>query len=278
MGRRRVPGRASVDDRGAAGVAVRAAAGDRRHGQPAAHPQGARRACRAVEGSLTLVPKIDAATVAEHRAARRAALLDAAADLLRRTPSGAVARCRRSRALGCPGRASITTSTRARRSWRRVVEETFPRWQRRFDEALATASSPADRVLGVRSREPADSWPTANTLSRGRSRTCCPRHELADRSMVFHAQLTARSVAALTRVGAPNVELHCRTRELHGAHGQRGNLRPEMTSTVVEQASSGSSRPFLDRAACSNRPGDRSRVVTAQRSTYSRDGYRHAVD
>ncbi|MER8046691.1 TetR/AcrR family transcriptional regulator [Streptomyces sp. NPDC094032] len=93
------------------------------------------------------MPKIDAATVADHRAQQRAALLDAARELLAegdasRVTFAAVARrtglARNSVYKYFPDRQHLLTE---------VVREAAPRWTERIHAALAAAGdSPQERV------------------------------------------------------------------------------------------------------------------------------------
>lgn len=93
------------------------------------------------------MPKISAATVAEHRAAQRRALLDAALELLAETPE-------RAPGLGeIAARAGLARSSayhyfRSRDDLlRAVVVDMFPRWNARVVEAMNRVSDPTERVL-----------------------------------------------------------------------------------------------------------------------------------
>jgi AcrR family transcriptional regulator len=146
------------------------------------------------------VPKISASTIVEHRAARRRALLDAAADLLTEDPQrkpglGAVAeRAGLSRPSVYHYFSSVDDLLAA------VIEDTFPRWERRFDEALAQAGTPDERVrVFVREnlRLVADGeHALARTLA-----TVAPGEHLDQRVATLNRRLLQPLVAALDELG-----------------------------------------------------------------------------
>ncbi|MEE2031759.1 TetR/AcrR family transcriptional regulator [Rhodococcus chondri] len=93
------------------------------------------------------MPKISAATVAEHRAIQRRALLDAALELLAEAPEraptlGEIA------ALAGLARSSAYNYFRSRDDLlRAVVVDMFPRWNARVVEAMNKITDPGERVL-----------------------------------------------------------------------------------------------------------------------------------
>ena len=189
------------------------------------------------------MPKIDAATVAEHRAARRAALLDAAADLLREDPSKAPSLAAAGARAGLSRSSVYHYFESSEAMIAALVEETFPRWQRRFDEAIGSASTPAERVLAYvheNLRLVADG---ENALARALS-TAAPSHDLADRSMAFHAALTAPLAAALGELGVANVDF---TAELVNSLVLTGARQLEAGAAIdeVEAGIQAVLRPFL---------------------------------
>jgi len=151
------------------------------------------------------MPKISEPTVAEHRAARRAALLDAAAALLTedpgRTPGlGAVAeRAGLSRPSAYHYFASVDDLFAA------LIEETFPRWESRVGGALAGARTPAERVrVFVREnlRLVADGdHALARTLA-----TVAPGEHLDQRVATLNDRLIQPVVAALDELGVAEPE------------------------------------------------------------------------
>lgn len=149
------------------------------------------------------MPKIDAATVAEHRAQREAALLAAATELLRQHPGIAPS-------LGDVGvRAGLSRSAVYHYFDSRedlieaVMEETFPRWEARFARAFDNAGSPLEvihayvkeNVTMVSEGEHA----FALTLIR-----VAPGESLGTRSAQFHQRLAEPLLDALTAAGDPH--------------------------------------------------------------------------
>lgn len=196
------------------------------------------------------MPKIDAATVAEHRAARRAALLDAAADLLRENPSNVPSLAAAGARAGLSRSSVYHYFDSSEALMAAVVEETFPRWQRRFDAALAGASTPAERVIAYVHENLQLVADGEHALARALTQVV-PGHELADRSMAFHAELTAPLIAALTQLGAHNVEL---TAELVNSMVLTGTRQLEAGDdlAVVQSSIEGILRPFLADAGSSS--------------------------
>lgn len=151
------------------------------------------------------MPKISAATVAEHRVARRAALLEAAAALLTEYPD------RKPGLADIAGRAGLSRSSvyhyfsSIDDLLAALVEETFPRWERRFEDALARATTPTERVrvfvrenLGlVAGGEHA----LARTLA-----TVAPGEHLDQRAAALNQRLLQPVVEALAELGVAEPE------------------------------------------------------------------------
>ena len=192
------------------------------------------------------MPKIDAATVAEHRAARRAALLDAAADLLRENPSQVPSLAAAGARAGLSRSSVYHYFDSSEALVAAVVEETFPRWQRRFEEALGGATTPAERVLAYVHENLRLVGDGENALARALS-TAMPSHELADRSMAFHAALTAPLSAALAELGVKDVDF---TAELVNSLVLTGARQLEAGTPLeeVEASIQAVLRPFLTQA------------------------------
>lgn len=93
------------------------------------------------------MPKISAATVAEHRAAQRRALLDAALEILAETPEQAPSLGDVARRAGL-ARSSVYNYFDSRDDLlHAVVVDLFPRWNKRVVEAMDEVSDPTERVL-----------------------------------------------------------------------------------------------------------------------------------
>lgn len=149
------------------------------------------------------MPRIQAPTVAEHRAAQHRALLDAARQILSET-----------------GRPPTLTQVAARAGLARpslyqyfrspgdllnaVVEDVFPRWSARVAAAMDAAATPADRVLAyvltnfelITEGEHA----LASLLAE-----VAPGDTVAEQSRAMHQQLLEPLVEALHHLGVRTV-------------------------------------------------------------------------
>ncbi|MEV0396431.1 TetR/AcrR family transcriptional regulator [Polymorphospora rubra] len=93
------------------------------------------------------MPRIDAPTVAQHRAQRRRALLDAARALLAENPHHAPTLAAVAVRAGLP-RSSVYEYFRSRDDLLlELVQEVLPNWSRRVTDAMAAADSPGEQVL-----------------------------------------------------------------------------------------------------------------------------------
>jgi AcrR family transcriptional regulator len=146
------------------------------------------------------VPKISASTVGEHRAARRRALLDAAAALLTEDPEGRPGLGKVAERAGLSRPSVYHYFSSVDDLLAALIEDTFPRWERRFDDALARAETPADRVrVFVREnlRLVADGeHALARTLA-----TVAPGEHLDQRVATLNQRLLQPLVAALDELG-----------------------------------------------------------------------------
>ncbi len=89
------------------------------------------------------MPRIDAPTVVEHRAAQRRALLDAAHALLSEAPGPAAGGLGEVAAKAGLARSSAYHYFRSREDLlSAVVEDMFPRWNDKIVEAMAGADDP----------------------------------------------------------------------------------------------------------------------------------------
>lgn len=174
------------------------------------------------------MPRIDAPTVAEHRAARRRALLDAARELLTAEPDRVPSLAEVGARAGL-SRSSVYQYVQSRDDLlRAVVSDSFPRWQERLDAAMAAAPGPAERVLAfVRANLElvADGeHALARTLA-----VVAPADDLAAESRAFHERLLVPVLDALTELGVPDPET---TAELVNALVHAASRRVEQTGDL----------------------------------------------
>lgn len=151
------------------------------------------------------MPKIQAATVAEHRAAQRRAILDAARELL--TEGGTEA----------PGLAAVAERTGlARPSVYRyfrsredlleaVVADSFPRWSAEVTGAMAGLEDPGARVLAYLDANLHLVASGEHAVVRGLA-AVVPGERLAEDSRILHEQLRVPLTAALVEHGATDPE------------------------------------------------------------------------
>jgi AcrR family transcriptional regulator len=146
------------------------------------------------------VPRIKAATVVEHRAAQRRALLDAARAILAETgesPSLAGIGARAGLA-----RPSVYQYFRSREDLLdAVVEDTFPRWLRRITAAMDAAGTPGAQVLAYVEENLQLVADGEHAVARALA-AIAPSDALAEKSRVMHEQLRTPVVDALRAHGA----------------------------------------------------------------------------
>lgn len=149
------------------------------------------------------MPRIQAATVAEHRAARHRALLDAAREILAET--GRPPTLTQVAARAGLARASLYQYFRSPEDLlNAVVEDVFPRWSARVAAAMDAAATPADRVLAyVRTNLEliAEGEHALATLLA----EIAPGDTVAEQSRAMHRQLLDPLVATLRDLGVPTV-------------------------------------------------------------------------
>jgi AcrR family transcriptional regulator len=149
------------------------------------------------------VPRIQAPTVAEHRAAQRRALLDAAREILAETGRPpTLARVAERAGLA---RSSLYQYFRSSGDLlNAVVEDVFPRWSARVAAAMDAAATPADRVLAyvltnfelIAEGEHALATVLAEVV---------PGDTVAEQTRAMHAQLLEPLVETLRLLGVPAV-------------------------------------------------------------------------
>lgn len=93
------------------------------------------------------MPKIQAPTVAEHRAAQRAALLDAARSLLSEEAERAPSMAAVARRAGLARSSVYAYFTSRDDLLDALIVDTFPRWSAYVRARMAKAGTPGDRVL-----------------------------------------------------------------------------------------------------------------------------------
>jgi len=92
------------------------------------------------------MPKIQAATVADHRAAQRRALVDAARELLTEEGSASVTFAAVARRTGLARNSVYKYFASRDELLAAVVSEVIPRWMTAIGEAIALAPTPRERV------------------------------------------------------------------------------------------------------------------------------------
>jgi len=150
------------------------------------------------------MPRISAATVAEHRAAQERALLDAAHELLQETSEAPTMAEVASRAgLSRP---SVYQYFDSRQDLlQALVRDIFPRWTERVTGAMADAPTQADRVLA---------YATANVdlVAEGAHAVgaalaaLAPGAELDEQASRMHRQLQEPLIETLTELGVAGPE------------------------------------------------------------------------
>lgn len=149
------------------------------------------------------MPKIDAATVAEQRALRERALLDAARALLTADPD----RVPTLREVG--DRAGLSRSgvyqyfSSREDLFAALVRDSFPRWQRHLDAAIGAADGPRDRLLAFVRANLELVAAGEQALARALSMVA-PSEDLARQSREFHDRLLAPIIGSLTELGVPD--------------------------------------------------------------------------
>lgn len=151
------------------------------------------------------MPRIEAATVAEHRAARERALLDAAATLLKAEPERLPSLAEVGELAGL-SRSSVYVYFASRDDLlQALLRDSFPRWQDTVDRAVAAAGSPSERVLAFVRANLQLVADGEHALAQALS-IVVPSEDLERRSREFHDMLLAPVVDALVELGHDDVE------------------------------------------------------------------------
>ncbi|GIG25918.1 TetR/AcrR family transcriptional regulator [Cellulomonas denverensis] len=149
------------------------------------------------------MPRIDAPTVAEHRAVRRRALLDAARDLLTAQPDHVPSLAEVGARAGLSRSSVYQYFTSREDLLSAVVADSFPRWQHRLDAAVAGAADPRDRVLAFLRANLQLVADGEHALARALV-VAAPSEDLARQSREFHDRLLEPVTRALADLGAPD--------------------------------------------------------------------------
>jgi len=149
------------------------------------------------------VPKIQAATVAEHRARQRRAILDAARAIIAEgrpeAPSLAAVAARTGLA-----RPSIYQYFRSSADLlEAVIVDMFPRWSAYVAQRMRRAASPGERVFAYVAANLHLVAQGEHAIVRGLAATA-PAELLAERSRELHEQLRGPLLEALAEHGAPD--------------------------------------------------------------------------
>lgn len=149
------------------------------------------------------MPRIDAPTIAQHRARRRRALLDATRALLAENPHQIPTLAAVAARAGVP-RSSLYEYFPSRRELLlELTQEVLPNWSRQVTAAMAAADSPGEQVLAyavanlrlVAEGEHA----LATTLIQS-----VPGELVNTSTQQMHDQMSGPLIAALTELGLPD--------------------------------------------------------------------------
>jgi AcrR family transcriptional regulator len=146
------------------------------------------------------VPKIQAATVAEHRSLQRRVLLDAARDILASGAAEAPSLSAVAQRAGL-ARTSVYQYFRSREDLLdAVIADMFPRWSRYVAQRMDTAATAGEQVLAYADANLELVAQGEHAVMRGLA-MAAPGAALAESSKVLHDQLRVPLVDALARSG-----------------------------------------------------------------------------
>ncbi|MEV0560525.1 helix-turn-helix domain-containing protein [Dactylosporangium sp. NPDC050588] len=149
------------------------------------------------------MPRISAPTVAEHRAVKHRALLDAARAILAEEPGAAPS------LAAVAGRAGLARSSayeyfRSRRDLLdALIQDVFPRWSTRVTDAMAAAGAPDAQVLAYVDTNLELVAEGEHAVARALA-AIAPGQQLDDSSRVMHEQLSDPLVDALRAMDLPD--------------------------------------------------------------------------
>lgn len=146
------------------------------------------------------MPRINAPTVAEHRAAQQRALLDAAKTLLAKT--GEAPSMAEVAALAGLARPSAYQYYKSRTDLlNALVLDVFPRWAERVQAAMAAEQDPADRILAYVLTNIALVAEGEHAVGSALA-AVAPSEELNAQSSLMHGKLLDPLVGTLRELGA----------------------------------------------------------------------------
>lgn len=178
------------------------------------------------------MPKISAPTLAEHRATRERALLDAAHELFLETGEA-------------PGLPQVASRAGLARTsvyqyfgskadlLRALVRDVYPRWTERVTGAMEAAPSTADRILAYAAANVQLVAEGAHSIGSALA-ALAPEEELDEQAMRMHREIQEPLVRTLAELEVESPE---EVAELVGAvvHGATRMLESEDADTVIER-------------------------------------------
>jgi AcrR family transcriptional regulator len=150
------------------------------------------------------MPRISAATVAEHRATQQRALLDAAHELLQET-SGAPTMADVAARAGLSGPSVYQYFASRQDLLQALVRDVFPRWTERVTGAMADAPSKADRILAYAIANVDLVAEGAHAVGAALA-ALAPGAELDEQATRMHRQLQEPLIETLTELGVADAE------------------------------------------------------------------------
>lgn len=146
------------------------------------------------------MPRIDAPTIAEHRAQRRRALLDAARALLAENPHQVPTLAAVATRAELP-RSSVYEYFQSRRDLLlELVQEVLPNWSRRVTAAMAAADNPGEKVLAYASANLRLVAEGEHALATALVQSV-PGEQVNASTQHMHEQMSQPLAAALTELG-----------------------------------------------------------------------------
>lgn len=149
------------------------------------------------------MPRIDAPTIAEHRAQRRRALLDAARALLVDHPHEAPSLAAVAARAGLPRSSVYEYFPSGRDLLLELVQEVLPNWSRRVNAAMDAAAGPGEKVLAYATANlhlvAAGEHALATALIRS-----VPGDQVDASTQLMHDEMSRPLLAALNRLGVPD--------------------------------------------------------------------------
>ncbi|WP_433614365.1 TetR/AcrR family transcriptional regulator [Dactylosporangium sp. CA-139114] len=149
------------------------------------------------------MPRIDAPTIAQHRAQRRRALLDAARALLTEDPHRIPTLAAVATRAGLPRSSVYEYFPSQRDILLELVQEILPNWSRRVTAAIAAADSPGEKVLAYASANLRLVAEGEHALATALIQSV-PGEQVSASTQHMHEQMSHPLAAALTDLGLPD--------------------------------------------------------------------------